>query len=510
MYINEKTYVLAALQDKSERVNEIPDHEIRSNFQRDRDRILYSRAFRRLSGKTQVFLSVKDDHVRNRLTHTLEVNQIAQTISKALGLNTELTEAIALGHDLGHTPFGHVGERTLNHIMNGCYKVSDFNINIHKREKGFKHNLQGVRVASELEEVSLNLTKETLWGIMNHSKLQYKSCEQNNDVICNLKHNSFKNGVDCNNIPKYNLNLDFYDKYIKELEDKKYWTIEALIVAMADEIAQRHHDIEDAIEFKILSIDVLVKEFKSRFESIFREEDKQRLMEIEKSSNDKYKSINLFSKLIVDFLTTKLIENTEIKLQNLIDSNNIKSSLDFYERKDDIFEEDMLKNLVCFSKDVKEIDEDLQKFLRNRILNSFDAQRMDGVGQYVIRKLFEAYAYNPQQLPDKTIKKLYDNLHNNLNDNDKLEENKEGKYENQDKIKSLLEYDKFDSNKDDIGKIRDIISNLHYQVEKGNSSTYNLYNDTLLRVICDYIAGMTDKYALQEHRKLYNCGDIIL
>ncbi|EHR0219180.1 HD domain-containing protein [Clostridium perfringens] len=98
-------------------------HTIRNEFERDRDRIMYSRAFRRLSGKTQVFLAGNDDHVRTRLTHTLEVAQIARTISKALGLNEYLTEAIALGHDIGHTPFGHIGERMLNSIMNGCYKI---------------------------------------------------------------------------------------------------------------------------------------------------------------------------------------------------------------------------------------------------------------------------------------------------------------------------------------------------------------------------------------------------
>ena len=140
---------------------------------------------------------------------------------------------------------------------------------------------------------------------------------------------------------------------------------------------------------------------------------------------------------------------------------------------------------------------------------------MDGVGQYVIRKLFEAYAYNPQQLRDKTIKHLYKKLYENILSYDRYERD----YPNQDvmeylsqfnEMKSLLQFDKFDSNKNDIGKIRDIISDIHYKVEKSQNFQYNLYNDTLLRVICDYIAGMTDKYALDEHRKLYNCGNIIL
>ncbi|MGL6105126.1 dGTP triphosphohydrolase, partial [Romboutsia sp.] len=230
MYINEKTKVLAASQEEAQRSTTIKEHDIRSKFQRDRDRILYSRAFRRLGGKTQVFLAAKDDHLRNRLTHSLEVNQISQTIAKVLGLNLELTEAIALGHDLGHTPFGHVGERTLNHIMNGCYKIADFNTNINPIKKGFKHNFQGIRVVTELEENSLNLTKEVLWGILNHSKLEYKSCKKKQYIECNLKHSKFKSDSDCSNTPKYRYNLDFYDGYLEELDSSKYWTIEALVV----------------------------------------------------------------------------------------------------------------------------------------------------------------------------------------------------------------------------------------------------------------------------------------
>lgn len=129
--------------------------DLRTIYQRDRDRILYSKAFRRLKGKTQVFLAPEGDHYRTRLTHTLEVSQNARTIAKALRVNEDLTEAIALGHDLGHTPFGHAGERELNRIC------SD----------GFQHQLQSVRVVEKLEKggVGLNLTKEVRDGICNHS-----------------------------------------------------------------------------------------------------------------------------------------------------------------------------------------------------------------------------------------------------------------------------------------------------------------------------------------------------
>ena len=129
--------------------------DLRTIYQRDRDRILHSKAFRRLKGKTQVFLAPEGDHYRTRLTHPLEGSQNARTIAKALRVNEDLTEAIALGHDLGHTPFGHAGERELNRIC------SD----------GFRHQLQSVRVVEKLEKggVGLNLTKEVRDGICNHS-----------------------------------------------------------------------------------------------------------------------------------------------------------------------------------------------------------------------------------------------------------------------------------------------------------------------------------------------------
>ena len=133
------------------RKREIEQCNIRTDFQRDRDKIVHCKSFRRLKHKTQVFLSPFDDHFRTRLTHTLEVAQIARTISRALRLNEDLTEAISLGHDLGHTPFGHCGEGVLNRLVKG----------------GFKHNEQSVRVVDVLED--LNLCQETIDGIYTHS-----------------------------------------------------------------------------------------------------------------------------------------------------------------------------------------------------------------------------------------------------------------------------------------------------------------------------------------------------
>ena len=179
-------------------MEESPD-EIRTIYQRDRDRILHCKAFRRLKHKTQVFLDPEGDHYRTRLTHTLEVSQIARTIARALMLNEDLTEAIALGHDLGHTPFGHAGERALN-------KISPY---------GFHHNEQSVRVVELLEKhgEGLNLTKEVRDGIKNHRS----ACKPS--------------------------------------------TLEGKIVRISDKIAYVNHDIGDALRGGILTEEDLPKEF---------------------------------------------------------------------------------------------------------------------------------------------------------------------------------------------------------------------------------------------------------
>ena len=141
---------------------------LRNDFQRDRDKILHSKAFRRLSHKTQVFLAVEGDHFRTRLTHTLEVSQIARTIARGLGLNEDLTEAIALGHDLGHTPFGHGGERALSYCI---ARARGLDVQDPANKELFKHNEQSIRVVEHLENAGngLNLTPEVKDGILHHT-----------------------------------------------------------------------------------------------------------------------------------------------------------------------------------------------------------------------------------------------------------------------------------------------------------------------------------------------------
>ncbi len=203
MELLERTYLspFATLSENSRgRDREEPQCDIRPVFQRDRDRILHCKSFRRLKHKTQVFLTPRGDHYRTRLTHTLEVSQNARTIAKALRLNEDLVEAIALGHDLGHTPFGHAGEYMLNSIYEG----------------GFKHNEQSVRIVETLEKngEGLNLTWEVRDGILNHQTRLMPS------------------------------------------------TMEGKIVRLSDKIAYINHDIDDAIRGKVLSEKDLPTEYR--------------------------------------------------------------------------------------------------------------------------------------------------------------------------------------------------------------------------------------------------------
>ena len=213
-------------------------HPYRSVFACDRDRVMYSSAFRRLSSKTQVFNSRSTDNIRTRLTHTLEVSQIARTISFELGLDQELTEAIALGHDVGHTPFGHVGERTLNVFSIGKDKqqVKD-DVGVDSNFYGFKHNLQSVRVLVEYSE-GVKFSNFLLFGVREHSKI----CWHNLDDV------------------SFYSNYNPYCSYCVDNNIYPAWSFEAYAVKWADEIAQRHHDIEDAFFQKILTpIEIVTK-----------------------------------------------------------------------------------------------------------------------------------------------------------------------------------------------------------------------------------------------------------
>ena len=216
--INIKLSKLAVPFTSIGRFNKEKKTSFRNDFQRDRDRIIHSTAFRRLKHKTQVFVNTSGDHFRTRITHSLEVSQIARTLSKFFNLNEDLSETLSLAHDLGHTPFGHAGEEALNNCM--------------KKYGGFDHNIQTLRIVTILENryynfQGLNLTVETLDGMIKH------------------------NGP-VNNLIKFNsiLGKNFFRNRIKYLDNT---SLEAQIGSISDDIAYNSHDLEDGLNLIYLS-----------------------------------------------------------------------------------------------------------------------------------------------------------------------------------------------------------------------------------------------------------------
>ncbi|SHH35032.1 dGTPase [Caloranaerobacter azorensis DSM 13643] len=248
----------AALSSKAKRKFEEKKCSIRTEFQRDRDRIVHSKAFRRLKHKTQVFIAPEGDHYRTRLTHTLEVAQISRTLARALRLNEDLAEAIALGHDLGHTPFGHKGEQVLNEIFS----------------KGFRHNEQSLKVVDYLEfhneKPGLNLTYEVRDGILNHTG--------NREPI----------------------------------------TLEGKIVKIADRIAYINHDIDDSIRARIISKEDLPKDCIKVLGSTYGERINTMIMDIIKNSYERNdikmsEEISYYTNKLRDFMFQSVYLNKKAK-----------------------------------------------------------------------------------------------------------------------------------------------------------------------------------------------------
>jgi dGTPase len=253
------------------RVYNEKEHPYRSSYQRDRDRIIHSAAFRRLEYKTQVFVNHEGDYYRTRLTHTLEVAQIARTIGYALRLNVDLVEAIALAHDLGHTPFGHSGEEALNELM--------------ARHGGFNHNLQGLRVVDILEErypdfTGLNLTWEVREGIVKHSSL-------------------------------YDVGVK-----IKELAPDEQPTLEAQLVDIADEIAYDNHDLDDGLTSGLLK--------ESDLQNLAIWNNIYTLISKKYAKIDPQRRKYLIIRSLIDMQVTDLIRETESNINKF----KIKSCLD--------------------------------------------------------------------------------------------------------------------------------------------------------------------------------------
>ena len=319
------------------RVHNEPPSSTRNAFQRDRDRIIHSTAFRRLEYKTQVFVNHEGDLFRTRLTHSIEVAQLARAIARTLQLHEDLTEAIALAHDLGHTPFGHAGQDALNDCM--------------REYGGFEHNLQSLRVVEQLELRyaefdGLNLTFEVREGI--------------------LKHCSIKNARQLGEVGQ---------RFI----DKTSPSLEAQLTNYADEIAYNNHDIDDGLRSGLITIDQL-----SKVELFARN-----LAEV-KALYPKLEQRRLVNETVRRMINTLVVDLCNETAKN-ITLHQPASIADI--RK--------LPQLVHFSSDIAAQNLKLKQFLRKNLYHHYKVNRMSAKAARIVRELFAAFFENTGLLPDE-------------------------------------------------------------------------------------------------------------
>lgn len=317
------------------RVHAEPRPKTRGEFQRDRDRIVHSTAFRRLEYKTQVFVNHEGDLFRTRLTHSIEVAQIARSIARALSLNDDLTEAIALAHDLGHTPFGHAGQDALNECMID--------------HGGFEHNLQSLRIVDRLEERygafdGLNLMFETRAGI--------------------LKHCAPARARDLGAVGQ------------RFLDDRRP-SLEAQICNLADEIAYNNHDVDDGLRSGLIALEQLEQI------SLFARHARQALLEFPTLGGRRL--IHETVRRVIDAQVTDLLTETRQRIA----ANGIKKLADV----------ERAPPLVGFSAAMQAENRELKTFLRTELYRHYQVVRMTNKARRVIRDLFAAFLAEPRLLP---------------------------------------------------------------------------------------------------------------
>jgi dGTPase len=319
---------------RGRRIHEDPP-DSRNEFQRDRDRIVHSAAFRRLEYKTQVFVNHEGDHFRTRLTHSLEVAQIARSIARALQLNEDLTEAIALAHDLGHTPFGHAGQDALNECM--------------RSHGGFEHNLQSLRVVDLLEQRyatfdGLNLCFETREGILKHCSL--KQAEQLGDVG---------------------------ERFLR----KQRPSLEAQVANLADEIAYNNHDVDDGLRSGLLSLEQLrsVEIFRRHFE----------LVQGQFPSLAERRAIYETIRRMINTLVNDLIGRSR---QNITETS--PQSVDAVRAA---------PALIDFSPPILREQQELKSFLMHNLYRHYRVNRAAAKARRIVRELFAAFLEEPRLLP---------------------------------------------------------------------------------------------------------------
>lgn len=352
----------------------------RGEFQRDRDRIIHSTAFRRLVYKTQVFVNHEGDLYRTRLTHSIEVAQIARTIARALELNETLAEAICLAHDLGHTPFGHAGQDALNDCM--------------KPYGGFEHNLQSLRVVDELEEryaafPGLNLTFETREGILKHCSLN--NARQLGDVG---------------------------ERFLRREQP----SLEAQIANLADEIAYNNHDLDDGLRAGLLTIEEL------REVPLFRRQHDVVLATYPEVSDRRL--IHEVVRRMINYVVTDLIETSSAAISEVAPEN-----IDAVRK--------LSRTLVGFSEPVLAEHLELKRHLRDHVYRHYRVLRMTSKANTVIRSMFDTFFARPELLPSEHAESARD-----------------------------------------------------METQSGETGR--------ARAVADYIAGMTDRYAIVEHERVFD------
>jgi dGTPase len=348
----------------------------RTEFQRDRDRIIHSTAFRRLEYKTQVFVNHEGDLFRTRLTHSIEVAQIARSIARNLHLNEDLVEAISLAHDLGHTPFGHAGQDALHACM------SEYG--------GFEHNLQSLRVVDTLEQRygafdGLNLTFETREGILKHCSLT------NAQKLGEIGH-----------------------RFI----EKKQPTLEAQLANLADEIAYNNHDIDDGLRSGLLTTQQLEEiDFYARH---------RRQVGLAYPGISGRRAINETIRRMINALIVDVIKTSEqhIQAEGINDLQDVRSA----------------PALIAFSDQMQTEAALLKRFLRENLYRHYQVNRMTSKARRIVTELFESFMCEPSLLPPD------------------------------------------------------------YQLQKDEAVKQS---SSQARNIADYIAGMTDRYAIREHKRLF-------
>ncbi len=367
----------------------------RTEYQRDRDRIVHSAAFRRLEYKTQVFVNHEGDMFRTRLTHSIEVAQIARSIARMLRLNEDLTEAVSLAHDLGHTPFGHAGQDVLNSCMREC--------------GGFEHNLQSLRIIDHLEEKyasfqGLNLTFETREGI--------------------VKHCSRKNAQHLG---------DVGERFLKNWQP----TLEAQIANIADEIAYNNHDVDDGLRAGLISIEQLRKV------ALFEEQ-----YCVIKNQFPDLAVRRVIHEVIRRMINKQVTDVLEVTQRRLIE-NEIKTLDDVKQFKEP---------LATFSGTMKNESLELKRFLRESLYRHYRVHRMTVKAEQVIRALFDAFIEDSRLLPPEPCGK----------------------------IAEITEVKDAAAINDSMGHVSE-----NKKIDRA-------------RIVADYIAGMTDRYAIKEYERIFN------